>query len=277
MRIKTVLCMLLLAPSLAIAQGPKSGVGADRTRSSYDPGATGAGKAQQQSGVAAALGKINPQEKDYGAVIGQGRMAVFEETVEDFYWWSCIVLTLLLMAAVMYIVWLWRQRDLRLRISGDVVAQLYNSHVAARARAMETIEKHNQLVRRYNAHSVEIAAMRAAETHKDASKGVKDGLEEADKLRSKPAKTLTKTSPDIQSATPAQSMAVETETHTDMPIDLESADVSQLQEQVRQLAAQNKAQLRASEQKVAQLRAQLGRAHHSLEEARGGVPAGKQS
>ena len=277
MRIKTVLCVLLLAPSLAIAQGPKSGVGADRPRSSYDPGAVGAGKAEQQSGVAAALSKINAQDKDYGAVVEQGRMALFEQTVEDFYWWSCIVLTLLLMMSVLYIVWLWRQRDLRLRIAGDIVAQLYNSHVAARGRAMESIEKHNLLVRRYNAQSIEIAATRAAETQKDTSKGIKDGLEEAEKLRSKPPKTVTKTSPDIQSATPPQSVAVETEAHPETPVDIESGDATQLQEQVRQLAAQNKAQLRASEQKIAQLRAQLGRAHHSLEEARGGVPAGKQS
>ena len=277
MRIKVVLWVLLLTPSLAIAQISAVGLGADRPRSSYDPGAIGAGKAQQQSGVTAALGKINPQDKDYGAVIEQGRMTVFEETVEDFYWWSCIVLTLLLMMSVLYIVWLWRQRDLRLRIASDVVAQLYNSHVAARSRALETIEKHNQLVRRYNSQLVEMAALCAAETQKVANKGIKDGLEEAEKLRSQPTKTITKTSPEIQSATPSKSVAVETDAHPGMPIDHEEGDVSQLQKQVKQLAAQNKAQLRASEQKIAQLRAQLGRAHHSLEEARGGVPAGKQS
>ena len=276
MKIKVVLWVLLLTPSLAIAQISAVGLGANRPRSSYDPGAIGVGKAQQQSGVTAALGKINPQDKDYGAVIEQDRMAVFEETVEDFYWWSCIVLTLLLMASVLYIVWLWRQRDLRLRIAGDIIAQLYNSHVAARSRALETIEKHNQLVRRYNAQSLEMAAMRAAETQKAASKGIKDGLEEAERLRSQPTKTVTTTSPETQSATPSKSVAVETDAHPGMPVDPEGG-VSQLQEQVKQLAAQNKAQLRASEQKIAQLRAQLGRAHHSLEEARGGVPAGKQS
>ena len=137
--------------------------------------------------------------------------------------------------------------------------------------------KHNQLVRRYNAQSIQLAAMRAAEMQKDATKSVKDGLEKAEKLRSKPANTMTKTLTEIQSATLPQSLTVETGAHPDTPVDPESENVGQLQEQVRQLAAQNKAQLRASEQKVAQLRAQLGRAHHSLEEARGGVPAGKQS
>ena len=275
MRIKTVLCMLLLAPSLAIAQGPKSGVGADRPRSSYDPGATGAGKAQQQSGVAAALGKINPQEKDYGAVIGQGRMAVFEETVEDFYWWSCIVLTLLLMASVMYIVWLWRQLDLRLRISGDVVAQLYNSHVAARARATETIEKHNQLVRRYNAQSLEIVAMRAAEAQKDATKNAKDGLDAAEKLRSKPSKSASAPVPADQQVPPPSNALTDANVQEDVPGIGETEDISVLQEQVRQLTSQNKAQQKASEQKIANLRAQLGRAHHSLEEARNGAPASR--
>jgi hypothetical protein len=188
MKIKIILCALLLVPALTFGQAGTAGLGSNRPRSSYDPGAAGVAKSQQQSGVATALQKINPQDKDYGAMVEQGRIAAFEETLDNFYWRSCMVLTVLLMLATMYIVWLWRERELRLRISADIVAQLYNSHVAARAKAIETIEKHNQLVRRYNAQSVEIGAMREAITQKETSSGSKDGIEAADKLRSKPAK-----------------------------------------------------------------------------------------
>src|ERR1700688_3175928 len=188
MKFKTVVWVLLLTPAIALGQAGNAGLGGNRPRSSYDPGAAGGAKGQQQSGVSAALQKINPQNKDYGAVIEHGRIAVFEQTAEDFYWWSCMILTVLLMLSTMYIVWLWRERDLRLSISGDIVAQLYNSHIAARAKAIEAIDKHNQLVRRYNAQSVDLAAMREVNTQKETSAGSKDGIEAADKLRSKRAK-----------------------------------------------------------------------------------------
>ena len=275
MKIKIVLCVLLLAPSLAIAQGPKSGLGADRPRSSYDPGAAGTGKARQQSGVTAALSKINVQEKDYGAVVEQGRMAAIEETVEDFYWWSCIVLTLLLMTSVLYIVWLWQQRNLRLHIAGDVVAQLYNSHVAARAMALETIEKHNQLVRRYNAQSVEVTAMRTASAQKAVATSAKDGLDAAERLRSKPSKSASTPAPAEQQQPLASNAPPEANVQEDVPGIGGTEDTSELKEHVRQLTSQKKAQQKASEQKIANLRAQLGRAHHSLEEARNGAPASR--
>ena len=309
MKIKTVLCVRLVAPALAVrkfarllalvttlacatlsslhaeqtgtsphpVQGASAGSGADQPRRPYDHAAFGTAKAQGQSGVAAALDKINPQNKDYGATVEQARIAAFEETVESFYWWSCIVLTLLLMTAVMYIVWLWRQRDLRLRVAGDVVAQLYNSHVAARARAIEAIEKHNQLVRRYNAQSVETAAMRGATAQKDAVAGAKDGLEAAEKLHAKPSKSASKTAPENQQSPLSSDAPVEADVQEIAPGMLGTNDLTVLQEQLRQLTAQNKAQQKASEQKIAQLRAQLGRAHHSLEEARSGAPAAGQA
>jgi hypothetical protein len=277
MKIKIKVCALLLVPALAFGQAGTAGLGSNRPRSSYDPGAAGLAKSQQQSGVATALQKINPQDKDYGVVIEQGRIAAFEETLDNFYWRSCMVLTVLLMLATMYIVWLWRERELRLRISADIVAQLYNSHVAARAKAIETIEKHNQLVRRYNAQSVEIAAMREAITQKETSSGSKDGIEAADKLRSKPAKLTPEPTADDLPEPPIAGAPVQVDVQELAAEDMESADVSQLQEMIRQLIAQNKSQKQAGEQKIANLRTQLGRAHSSLEDIRGKAPTGKQA
>ena len=277
MKIKSVFLAVVLTPFLAIAQGPRAGLGADRPHSSYDPGAVGAEKTKQKSGVAAALGKINPQNKDYGAVLEQDRIVAFEETVGDLYWWSCIVLTLLLMVAVIYIVYLWRQRDLRLRIAGDILAQLYNSHVASRSRAVETIEKHNQLVRRYNAQLIEIANLRAASAQKETATGANDGLEAAEKLRAKPSTSASKRLPENQPVPLANSAPVGASAPESEPGIAAANDTAVFQEQLRQLTAQNKAQLKASEQKIAQLRAQLGRAHHSLEEARSAAPTGGQA
>jgi hypothetical protein len=277
MKFKTVVWVLLLTPAIALGQAGNAGLGGNRPRSSYDPGAAGGANGQQQSGVSAALQKINPQNKDYGAVIEHGRIAVFEQTTEDFYWWSCMILTMLLMLSTMYTVWLWRERDFRLSISGDIVAQLYNSHIAARAKAIETIDKHNQLVRRYNAQSVDLAAMREVNTQKETSAGSKDGIEAADKLRSKRAKHASEAAVVDSSASPIDSAPAQVEVLELAAEDVASEDVSQLQELVRQLTAQNKAQNKASEQKIANLRTQLGRAHHSLEDLRGNAPTGRQA
>ncbi len=277
MKLKTLVWALLLTPALAFGRAANAGLGGERPRSSYDPGAPGVAKNQQQSGISTALQKINPQDKDYGAVIEQGRVAAFEETIEDFYWRSCMGLTVLLMLSVMYIVWLWRQRDLRLSISGDIVAQLYNSHIAARAKAIETIDKHNQLVRRYNAQSADVAGMREASTQKETTGGSKDGMEAAEKLRSKRATPASEPALEEQPASLVDSFPAEVEVQEIAAEYMASADVSQLQELVRQLTAQNKSQKKAGEQKIANLRTQLGRAHSSLEDLRGNAPKGRQA
>ncbi|HEY6414146.1 MAG TPA: hypothetical protein VIX42_10685, partial [Edaphobacter sp.] len=185
MKWKIFACTSLLVPVLGFGQTKSGGSPTDRPRSSYDPAAASGVRQDRPGAISSALAKINPGDKDYGAAVSEGRISVIEETVEDFYWWSCMVLTVLLMIATLYIVWLLRQRQLRLSISGDIVAQLYNSHVAARSKAFEAIEAHNQLVRRYNAQAAEIAALREAIEQKEGAPDAKQGIEAAEKLHSK--------------------------------------------------------------------------------------------
>ena len=274
MRRTMILCALLLIPVLAFGQTSTSGVNTERPRRSYDPGASLSAKGQQQSGVAAALEKINPQDKDYGQVIDQARIALFEQTVEDFYWRSCMVLTVLLILSLMYIVWLWRERDLRLNISADIVAQLFNSHVASRAKALETIDKHNKLARRYNAKCLELTEAKEANAEKESLASSKDGMEAAEKLHSKPTKPTVQAS-DAETSQPAEtdSGLNQRETQEVLAGEMSAGDISQLQDRLQQLTAQN----RASEQKIANLRTQLGRAHHSLEDLRGNASPSRQS
>jgi hypothetical protein len=273
MKVKIVVRVLLFASILAFGQTAHPVLGEDLPRSSYDPGASGNAKKQQQSGVAAALKKINPQDKDYGAVIEQGRIAVFEQTTEDFYWWSCMVLTALLLLSVVYIAWLWRERGIRLSVSGDIVAQVYNSYVAARAKALEAIEAHNRLARRYNAQSLELVAVREASTAKETAQGSKDGIEEAEKLRSRRRKTAAEPVAEGPASPSSDSIPGSPELQEVSAGEIAGDDVCQLQERIRQLTAQNK----AGEQKIANLRTQLGRAHHSLEDLRGSAPTGRPS
>ncbi len=52
---------------------------------------------------------------------------------------------------VLYVFWLFRERGNRLEISVNIVTQLANSYLYTRARAVDAIRRHNQLVDEYNA------------------------------------------------------------------------------------------------------------------------------
>ncbi len=270
MRLKSIIYALLLVSSLTICRSSVVAEPVERPRSSYDPAATSSPCRQTKSGLEAAIEKINPQNKDYGRVIDQVRLAAVEQTIEDFYWWSCLLLCLILMLGCMYVVWLLRERKTRLCISADIVTQLYNGHASSRQKAIEAIEMHNRLARRFNAQSIELAAARAASTPRESMATAKDGLEAAEKLRSRrPSKSAVDPGTDNS----ADIAAPQAELQKASAEDEGSEGVAQLQERVRQLTAQNK----ASEQKIANLRTQLGRAHHSLEGLRENPPTGRQA
>jgi hypothetical protein len=266
MKMRTIICVAMLTPVLVFGQ-----VGGNRPRSSYDPAAQAATKGQQQNGVATTLQKVNPQDKDYGAVIEQGRIALLEQTFEDFYWWYCVVSTAVLFLLVMYVMWLWKEREMRLKVSADIVSQLYNSYVTARAKALDAIEAHNNLAKRYNAKLSELAAMNVATTNKEGKTAAKESIEEAEKLRTKRSKIARETTPAETNIVGQDSSGTDNVTEKELEEDFEVEDVEELKERVRQLAAQKK----ASEQKVANLRTQLSRAHHSLQTYRGDVPDGR--
>jgi hypothetical protein len=268
MKIRAIICIAMLTPVLAIGQ-----VGGDRPRSSYDPAAQTGTKGQQQSGVATALQKVNPQDKDYGAAIEQGRIAALEQTVEDFYWWYCVVSTGVIFLLAMYVMWLCKEREMRLKVSADIVSQLYNSYVTARAKALDAIQAHNDLARRYNTKLLDIAAMRVASTNREGTTAAKESIEEAEKLRTKKSKPARETTPVETNIVGQVTSGTDNLPETELEENFEGDDVEDLKERVRQLAAQKK----ASEQKVANLRTQLSRAHHSLQTYRGDVPNGRSA
>ena len=55
------------------------------------------------------------------------------------------------------------ERERRLKVFTDIVSQLYNSYVTARAKALDAIQAHNDLAKRYNAKLLEIAAIRVVD------------------------------------------------------------------------------------------------------------------
>lgn len=265
---KMVLCAVLLTPVLALGQTGVSATGGYRPRSSYDPGAALSNGRQQQSGVSAALQKINPRNTDYGQVIDQVKIAAIEETLDNFFWRSSMVLTVILMFAVLYIMWLLRQREVRINISSDIVAQLYNGHVASRAKALEAIDLHNKLVRRYNAQSVELTKLREASAQKESAAESKDGIEGAEIFHAQRSKLGADLPAEGTSSAVASPDSTPDAVEGEEEEEVATGDAEQLREQLRQ----SNAQIKAGEQKISNLRTQLARAHHSLEDARGKTP-----
>jgi hypothetical protein len=129
-------------------------------RASYDPMAHGKQTGQPKSIVETTLAGVNPQDKDYGSVVADWRKEVFENTLQTLYFWGLLGTSLALGISIVGNGWLLRQRDQRLTVSADIVAQLYNAYVTSRARTLEVIGKHNRLVEKYDRLDAEAAELR---------------------------------------------------------------------------------------------------------------------
>ena len=228
---------------------------ATSSRSSYDPMARGKGTGQPKGIVETTLAGVNPQNKDYGVTVGDWRKEVFENTIGRIYFWSLVVLSLGLGCSLMANGWLLRERERRLSISADIVAQLYNAYVGSRAKALEVIGKHNALVERYNRLSDEKSALAL----QLAGQKVEEGASQMDYDRATQDKG-------IQQSTPADERLFPAKEDGDRDADLPEVDMLRAQLKDFEAKLQRKdAQLQAKENQITNLRSRLTRAHNSLE------------
>ena len=97
------------------------------------------------------LDSINREDIDYGAKLAETRRMFLGSTVENFYFWIIVAEGVTVLILVFYVFWLFRERGNRLEISVNIVTQLANSYLYTRARAIDAIRRHNQLVDEYHA------------------------------------------------------------------------------------------------------------------------------
>jgi|GEM_PF-5363619 len=122
----------------------------------YDPYA---GHEHLQGGIwDNALGRINPENKDYGRCVSEWRQIMVSETIHSFVFWTALAMCFALLVALLYICWLLRDRARRLHISVNILTQISNAYIDARDRALDAIEKHNHLADDYNAMAEKMAA-----------------------------------------------------------------------------------------------------------------------
>jgi hypothetical protein len=210
------------------------------------------GAGQPKGIVETTLAGVNPRNLDYGVTVEDWRKELFEHTIGQVYFWILILLFLALGSSVMANGWLLRERERRLSISADIVAQLYNAYVGSRAKALEVISKYNSLVERHNRLDEELkrAQQRLAGAQAQSSTAQLDYDQAKQDKESEPIAG----SELLEDA--SDNVATE-------PVDVNALQ-SKLAEYENKFQRKN-AQLQAKENQITNLRERLTRAHNSLE------------
>jgi hypothetical protein len=241
-----------LAPGPATEERPTA-------RSSYDPMAQGKGTGQPKGIVETTLAGVNPQNTDYGIAVADWRKELFENTLRQFYFWSLLALTLMFGASLMANGWFMRERERRLTISADLIAQLYNAYVTSRARAFEVIGKHNRLVEKYNRLDEEAVGLRtkiaAAATKETDDIGSAEITYEVAKREREPLPT-----PPSEAKESMECVTV-VEDQSPSETDQLQAKLAEMELQLQRKAAQ----LQAKENQITNLRSRLSKAHDAFE------------
>jgi len=112
------------------------------------------------------LGKVNPNENDYGASVEAGRDAMVQHTVDDLYFWSNIVTLLLLTGTAAMIFLQWRSADKKEVIAASLIAELWNGRVSDRIELQNRTDKFNRLVEAHNSDVERALALKSQPSEK---------------------------------------------------------------------------------------------------------------
>lgn len=146
MRVSVILRLTVLALPLGCASHASFG------QLAHQPSASPIGSVPKHQGVFDyALGKINPRDEDYGAMLETRREAVVESTIDDLYFWSNVVTLVLLCGLSAILLLQWRAGDKRELIAASLIAQLWNGRVSDRTEIERRTQQFNQLVEAHNA------------------------------------------------------------------------------------------------------------------------------
>jgi len=224
-------------------------------RSSYDPMSRQWQTQQHKGIVEKTLAGINPQDKDYGAVVGDWRKEVFENTLRQVYFWSLILLGMGFGISLTGNGWLFRDRERRLTISADIVTQLFNAYIGSRAKALEVIARHNALVDRYN--TLDGERQRLVEQIADISRDPAQPELDFNQAREEQGAA-------VQTAALAGAVAA----NGIQEGEGEHSEVGSLRAQLAEVETKlqrKTAQLQAKDNQITNLRERLSKAHDSLE------------
>ena len=109
-----------------------------------------------------ALGKVNPDQVDYGGQVAAERAVVVAKTLDNVLFWSNVVaLSLFTGVTVLYIFSL-RSSEKKELIAASLITELWNGRVSDHAEIARRTDEYNRLVEKHNA-ALALAASQAAE------------------------------------------------------------------------------------------------------------------
>jgi hypothetical protein len=97
-----------------------------------------------------ALGKINPDNRDYGNSAADARSTLADYTIQNLYFWSNVVSLSLLAVASTVLVLVLRTQDKREIIAANLISQLWNGRVIDRREVVRRTGMYNALVETKN-------------------------------------------------------------------------------------------------------------------------------
>jgi hypothetical protein len=106
---------------------------------------------KSQGFVDYALGKINPNDTDYGTALDTARDATVEHTLDDLYFWSNVVALILLSGLTTVFLFHLRAADKKEIIAATMIAQLWNGRMSDRTEIERRTDQYNNLVDEHNA------------------------------------------------------------------------------------------------------------------------------
>jgi hypothetical protein len=98
-----------------------------------------------------ALGKVNPNDADYGASLDAARGTSVAHTIDDLYFWSNVVALIQLTGLTTAFFFHLRAADKKEIVAATLIAQLWNGRVSDRAEIERRAEQFNSLVDEHNA------------------------------------------------------------------------------------------------------------------------------
>jgi hypothetical protein len=98
-----------------------------------------------------ALGKVNPNDTDYGATLDAARGTTVVHTIDDLYFWSNVVALILMTGVTTVFFFHLRATDKKEIIAATLIAQLWNGRVSDRTEIERRTEQFNNLVNEHNA------------------------------------------------------------------------------------------------------------------------------
>ena len=98
-----------------------------------------------------ALGKVNPNDTDYGAALDAARGTTVAHTIDDLYFWSNAVALVLLSGVTTVFLFHLRTADKKEITAATLIAQLWNGRVSDRIEIERRTGQYNNLVDEHNA------------------------------------------------------------------------------------------------------------------------------